>query len=68
MIQRVFLLTAVILLVGNTLNALSSIDKYFLRNCESDCNGGNINCGDCINRSVQLNDERAPLSPELKFD
>lgn len=47
--------------------ALNPIDKFIVNHGVSDCNGESPNCNDFYERAVELNDDRSPVSPEIRF-
>lgn len=68
MLNRASLLFAILLLnfpLGA--NALNNIDKFIVNNGVSACNGEGPNCRDFYRKAVELNDDRRPVSPEIRF-
>lgn len=67
MLKRIMFLMILFLNVSGALHALNSIDTFFLNHSVMDCNGETPNCGNSYERAVELNDDRSPVSPEIRF-
>ena len=66
--QIFFLFIIIFLTFGHTVKALSSLDRFAISHCSSDCNGEtNLNCRDCTSQAVSLFDQHDPVSPEVNF-
>ena len=68
MLQKIMFLTALFMLCNKNVEALNSIDKFILnQGGVTECNGEGPNCRDFYTRAIELNDDRSPISPEIKF-
>lgn len=67
MFKTTLLLVSLFLSINSSVQALNSIDKFIVGHGVSECNGESQNCKDFYTRAVDLNDDRSPISSEIRF-
>lgn len=68
MLKKIIFLSFCFLLLNKNAGALNAIDKFILNHGVSACNGESRDCNDFYRQSVELNDWKAPISPEIRFE
>ena len=67
MLKNSALAIIILMILDQSTNALNNIDKFILNNGVSACNGESPNCKNFYRKAVELNDDYAPVSPEILF-
>jgi hypothetical protein len=67
MFKAIILISISFLSLTTNGHALNSISKFIVNHGVSDCNGESPDCRDFYTRAVELNDDKTPISPEIRF-
>lgn len=67
MYKNIIFLFILFINLSRSAQALNDIDKGFVQNGVTACNGESPNCNTFLLQNTLLNDERTPISPERRF-
>jgi len=69
MIKKTILLSIILLNLTVCVQALNPIDKFIVNRgiLSGACNGESPNCQNSYRTAIELNDDKMPISPEIRF-